>query len=824
MKKFNITGMSCAACSSRVERAVCELEGVVSCSVNLLTNSMTVDGGDDDEIIVAINKAGYGASLAEGKDGRLQELKKKRSANRLMRRLIASVCFLLPLMYLSMGYTMWGFPLPTVLSANPVYVGLIQMLLCACITVINRQFFLNGVRGIFLRAANMDTLVALGSGVSFLWSVYVLFNMVISISQGIDVHHFLHELYFESAAMILTLITLGKLLEEYAKGRTTDAISALERLAPDTVTVLRDGNEVTVRTKELLVGDEFIVRSGERIAADGVVLKGNGAVNESQLTGESIPTEKSAESLVYAGTVNTEGYLHCRVTSVGDDTAIQKIIKMVSDAAATKAPIAKVADRVAAFFVPAVILIALITSVIWLFVNNSLAYALARGISVLVISCPCALGLATPVAIMVGSGIGAKGGVLFKNATVLEAAGKAKTVVLDKTGTVTKGEPEVTDVYALSVCKEELLSVAYSLERLSSHPLARAICEYSEKKGVKELCVSDFKTFAGRGVYGAVDGKECYGASRNFAGTVAILSKEAEKIYSSLASLGQTPIFFIREGEVIGIISVADTVREDSADAVAELRRMGIYTVLLSGDVKQTADAVGAACGFDEVISEALPADKEEAVRNLCSRGVTVMVGDGINDAPALTAADVGMAVGCGTDVAIDAADVLLLHSSISDVAAAIRLGRATLKTIKENLFWAFIYNIVGIPLAAGAFIHFFGWELSPMFGALAMSLSSFCVVMNALRLNLKKIFVRSDNASLCEKEENMKITLYVKGMMCPHCEARVREAISNIQGVISAQVSHKDGTAKVVLGENIDRKILRAAIEDAGYNVEKTE
>ena len=815
--------MSCAACSLRVEKAVRALSGVSYCSVNLLTNSMSVEGADESSVIAAVEAAGYGASLKGGNaepekqsDGTRGEIRK------LLSRMIASLVILLPLMYVSMGHVMWNFPLPASLSENAVAIALIQLVLSAIIIVINQKFFINGAKGVIHRAPNMDTLVALGSGVSFLWSLYLVFEM--TFLSGEAARHYLHGLYFESAAMILALITVGKLLEAYAKGKTTDAISELIKLTPDVATVVRDGKEIRLPTKDVRLDDIFIVRPGESIAVDGVVIEGESAVDESALTGESIPSEKSHGARVYAATNNTYGYMKCRAVSVGEDTAISKVIKMVSDASASKAPIAKVADRVAGIFVPTVLAISAITLVIWIIVNNSLGYALERAISVLVISCPCALGLATPVAIMVGSGIGAKGGVLFKNATALEVTGRAKTVALDKTGTITVGEPSVVRIIPFDTSEEELIKIAAAVESGSEHPLGTAVVKYAKEKNVSVPEFSSFSAIFGKGVSATVEGALCYGGSYSFISERSALPEYAYRYYEEISELGQTPIFFLKGEQPIGVIAVADTIREESPEAIAELRKMGLRTVMLTGDNERCARAIAAAAGVDEVIAGVMPDEKEGVIKKLSETGRVIMVGDGINDAPALVRADVGMAIGRGTDIAIESADVVLVRSSLFDVVSAIKLSRETLKTIYENLFWAFIYNIIGIPLAAGAFATLLGWELTPMFGALAMSLSSFSVVMNALRLNTKKIFKKYEKTNNYTEKEVIKMEkiMKIEGMMCPHCEARVRDVLSAIEGVSSANVSHTDGTAKLVCSDSVTDSTLRTAVENAGYKVKE--
>ncbi len=822
MKKYKVTGMSCAACSSRVERAVMGVVGVKSCNVSLLTNSMTVDGGEEEAVIRAVSEAGYRAESASKKKtaGTSQDALDSAEQKAVALRLIFSLLFMLPLMYLSMGHVMWNFPLPSRIGNSPISIALIQLLISGIILVINQRFFISGAKGALHRAPNMDTLVSLGAGVSYLWSVFVLFKMILG--GYADAHEGLHELYFESAAMIFTLITVGKLLEAYAKGRTTDAIKSLMKLTPKLTTVERDGKEVEIPTDEVVRGDVFVVRPGESVSVDGIVLSGESAVDESSLTGESIPAEKSHGSRVYAATVNKSGFLRCEAESVGEDTVMAGVVKMVSDAASSKAPIAKVADRVAAFFVPAVLLIAVLTTAIWIFVNNSLGFALARGISVLVISCPCALGLATPVAIMVASGIGARGGVLFKNAAALEACGRVKTVALDKTGTVTRGEASVSDVFPTGSSEAELISLAYSLEYRSEHPLGAAVCRYAEKNGYAPFSADSFEAHSGNGVSASIGGEMCYGGSAKFISAFAQIPNSADEFCAQLSSHGKTPILFAKGGTLLGIIAVSDEIREDSREAVAELRRMGLRTVMLTGDNKRCAEAVGAVAGVDEVMAELMPAAKEEAVRALSESGGVIMIGDGINDAPALARSDVGMAIGRGTDIAIESADVVLVRSSLTDAVAAVKLGRAALRTVRENLFWAFIYNVVGIPIAAGAFIYLFGLRLEPMFAAAAMSLSSFCVVMNALRLNFKKFFSKHDKTNIYTAKEDVKMvkTIKIEGMMCPHCEARVRDALEAVAGAGMADVSHTRGDAVVTLGDGISVDSLIKAIEGAGYKV----
>ncbi len=827
MKKYNISGMSCAACSARVERAVSSVAGVSSCSVNLLTNSMTTEGGEESDIIAAVKAAGYGASPANSKskasggeeDGSGSEIRT------LVIRLVSSAVILLLLMYISMGHMMWGFPLPSALAANPAALGLCELLLAAAVMIINQKFFISGTRAIFKGSPNMDTLVSLGSSVSFMWSVYVLFLVLFEKNHEAQ-HEYLHELYFESAAMIVALITLGKLLEAIAKGKTTSAIKSLMALTPKEAHVIRDGVEITVPSSEVRIGDIFAVRPGESFPVDGVVISGESGADEASLTGESMPVEKAEGSSVYASTINLTGYLECRAVKVGEDTVMGEVVKMVSDAASGKAPIAKLADRVSGIFVPVVLGIALLTSVIWLIINGDIAFALARGISVLVISCPCALGLATPVAIMVGSGIGARGGVLFKTATAIELAGRAKTVLLDKTGTITAGEAVVTDVIPRSVSESELLSLAAAAESRSEHPLARAICRHAEECRVEIPDAESFSALVGSGVSARIGGDEIYGGSYKFISDKISVSDDISELYTSLADEGKTPVFFTRGSSLLGVIAIADSVREDSAEAVAAMRRMGMRVVMLTGDNEKTAAAIAKRVGIDEVRASVLPADKANIAAEFSHLGKTVMVGDGINDAPALTAADVGIAIGRGTDIAIESADVVLMRDSLSGVVGALKLGRATLTNIKENLFWAFFYNAVCIPTAAGVFVSI-GFTLSPMLGALAMSLSSFTVVMNALRLNLQRIFSKKStnennpcavSAEHEEKEDKKMIELTVKGMMCPHCEARVKSVLEAIDGVVSAEVSHEAKSARVTLSRDVDASVLADAVKAAGY------
>ena len=835
MEQYTVTGMSCAACSARVEKAVSKVPGVTACSVSLLTNSMGVEGtASQADIIKAVVDAGYGASVKGEETAAAsvsyqaeEEALADHETPVLKKRLLASLGFLMVLMYFSMGHMMWGWPVPAFFENNHVAMGLLQLLLAAIVMVINQKFFINGFRGLLHKAPNMDTLVALGSGASFVWSTYALFALSDAQLRGdMDgVMTYMHEFYFESAAMILTLITVGKMLEARSKGKTTDALKGLMKLAPKTAVVLRDGKETTVPIAQVRKGDVFVVRPGENIPVDGVVLEGSSAVNESALTGESIPVDKETGDLVSAATVNQSGFLRCEATRVGEDTTLSQIIKMVSDAAATKAPIAKIADRVSGVFVPAVITIAVLTTFGWLLLGKTLGFALARGISVLVISCPCALGLATPVAIMVGNGMGAKNGILFKTAVSLEETGRVEIVALDKTGTITKGEPVVTDLLPAEGATEmELLSMAGSLEKKSEHPLAKAVLKKAEEEPVTISEVSEFTALPGNGLSGRLNGEELLGGNLTFISSRVTVSETIKKEAQTLAGEGKTPLFFAKGGRLAGIIAVADTIKEDSPKAVKELQNMGIHVVMLTGDNERTAKAVGAQAGVDEVIAGVLPDGKESVIRSLKSKGKVAMVGDGINDAPALTRADIGIAIGAGTDVAIDAADVVLMKSRLSDVPAAIRLSRATLRNIHENLFWAFFYNIIGIPLAMGVWIPLFGWQLNPMFGAAAMSLSSFCVVSNALRLNFFDMYRSDRDKKIKEKKKKetktMEKTLKVEGMMCEHCEARVKKALEAVPGVESAVASHKDGTAVVTLSQDVPYETLKKAVEDQDYKV----
>ena len=831
MKQYTVTGMSCAACSARVEKAVSQVPGVQNCSVSLLTNSMGVEGtANERDIIRAVEEAGYGAAskeaAAQAQSVSMDEKAlEDRETPKLKKRLIASLCLLLPLMYISMGHTMWGFPLPAFFTGNHVAMGLAQMTLAALVMVINQKFFISGFKALWHKAPNMDTLVALGSAASFVWSLYVLFAMTRAAADGNQeaVMGYMMDFYFESAAMILTLITVGKMLEARSKGKTTDALKSLMKLAPQTATLIRDGREVTVPIAEVQVGDVFTVRPGENIPVDGVVVSGESAVNEAALTGESIPVDKAANDRVSAATVNQSGYLQCRATRVGQDTTLSQIIKMVSDAAATKAPIAKIADQVSGVFVPVVITIAVITLIVWMILGKEFSYALARGISVLVISCPCALGLATPVAIMVGNGLGAKHGILFKTAVSLEEAGKTEIVALDKTGTITEGQPKVTDVLpAENISREELLSAAFALERKSEHPLAKAIVAYGTEQKLSAPEITGFTALPGNGLKAALDGDTLVGGSQKFMLTQGAVSEALQKQAERLSDQGKTPLFFSRNGQLLGVIAVADTMKADSAEAISQLRNMGIRVVMLTGDNQRTAEAIGKAAGVDQVIAGVLPEGKEQVIRELKKKGKTAMVGDGINDAPALTRADLGIAIGAGADVAIDAADVVLMNSRLTDVAAAIRLSRATLRNIHENLFWAFFYNIIGIPLAAGAFISLFGWTLNPMFGAAAMSLSSFCVVSNALRLNFFDLYSAKRDKKIKAKKEKKKMekTMKIEGMMCMHCSGRVQKALEAVDGVESANVSHETGTAVVTMTKAVSDAALVKAVTDAGYTV----
>ena len=838
MEQYTVTGMSCAACSARVEKAVSGVKGVTACSVSLLTNSMGVEGtASAEEIIAAVHEAGYGAALKTGRNNQTaqisseEEALKDRETPVLKKRLFASLGFWIVLVYVSMGHMMWGWPLPAFFDGNHVAMGLLQLLLTVIVMVINQKFFISGFKSLWHRAPNMDALVALGATAAFGYSAFALFAMTDAQVKGnMDaVMAYMHEFYFESAATILTLITLGKMLEARSKGKTTNALKGLMRLAPKTAMLLRDGMEITVPIEQVAKGDVFVVRPGENIPVDGTVLDGNSAVDESSLTGESIPADKAAGSMVSAGTLNQSGFLRCEATRVGEDTTLSQIIQMVSDAAATKAPIAKVADKVSGVFVPAVIAIAVVTVIVWLLAGQTIGFALARGISVLVISCPCALGLATPVAIMVGNGMGAKNGILFKTAVSLEETGKVRIVALDKTGTITRGEPMVTDIIpAEGISEAELLSTAYALEKKSEHPLARAIHKRAEQDGLTAAEVEQFQALPGNGLTACLNGIAMLGGSYQFiSGQIPVPATMKAKS-EQLSEEGKTPLFFAKDGALCGIIAVADTIKGDSPQAIAEMRNMGIHVVMLTGDNERTAKAIGAKAGVDEVIAGVLPDGKESVIRKLQQKGKVIMVGDGINDAPALTSADIGIAIGAGADVAIDAADVVLMKSRLSDVPAAIRLSRATLRNIHENLFWAFIYNTIGIPLAAGVFVPLLGWQLNPMFAAAAMSLSSFSVVTNALRLNFFRMHdpkrdhkVRNKSNNSNQKEtKTMTKTLKIEGMMCGHCEMHTKKALEALDGVTKAEVSHKTGTAVVTLEKEVSDDALKQVVAEQGYEV----
>ena len=851
MDKFSVTGMSCAACSAHVEKAVAKVPGVTSVTVSLLTNSMNVEGtAAPSDIIQAVTQAGYGASLQGGEQNTSapafdEEALKDHETPKLRKRLIASVVILIPLMYVSMGHMMWNWPLPSFMAGNHVAMGLYQMLLTILVMIINQKFFISGFTSLLHKSPNMDTLVALGSGASFAYSTYALFAMTgAQMWMDMDaVMQYMDEFYFESAAMILTLITVGKMLEAYSKGKTTNALKSLMQLAPKKATILRDGVEVSIPVEQVQIGDIFVVRPGESVPVDGVIIEGNSALNESALTGESIPVDKAEGDSVSAATLNQSGFLKCRATRVGNDTTLSQIIQMVSDAAATKAPIAKVADKVSGVFVPAVISIAIVTIIVWLLVGQDFGFALARGISVLVISCPCALGLATPVAIMVGNGVGAKNGVLFKTAVSLEETGKVDIVALDKTGTITQGEPKVTDMIpGEGITKDTLMQTALALELKSEHPLAKAIVAYGEEQQITVSAADDFQAMPGNGLSGIVSGARVFGGNLKFISGKTTVSEQMQRQAEELAKQGKTPLFFATEEKLFGIIAVADVIKEDSPQAISQLQNMGIEVVMLTGDNERTAEAIGAQAGVDQVIAGVLPDGKERVIRELQQRGKVAMVGDGINDAPALTRADMGIAIGAGADVALDAADVVLVKSSLSDVPAAIRLSRAVLRNIHENLFWAFIYNVIGIPIAAGVWYHWFGLKLNPMFGAAAMSLSSFCVVTNALRLNFVKVYstkrdknknhkknqnqqdvqIVVDTDVMAEKQEenDMEKVIEIKGMMCGHCEAHVKKALEALEGVASAEASHEKGTAVVQLSGSVDDAALKKAVEEEGYEV----
>ncbi len=828
MTQFSVTGMSCAACSARVEKAVNNVDGVTSCSVSLLTNSMGVEGtASAKDIISAVEKAGYGAQLKDGskkrKSSEYDEFEDKETP-KLVKRLVSSAVFLVILMYFSMGHMMWGFPLPKFYENNHIAMGITQLLLTVIIMVINQRFFISGYKALLKRAPNMDTLVALGSTAAFLYSTYALFAMIRAQVDGNmqAIEGYMSEFYFESAAMILTLITVGKTLEARAKGKTTDALKSLIKLAPNTATVIKNSEYTQVPVEDVKLGDIFAVKPGESIPTDATVIKGESAVNESALTGESLPVEKAVGSKVYAGTINTSGYLECTADKIGEDTTLSKIIQTVSDAAATKAPIAKVADKVSGVFVPVVMAIAFVTTAVWLIVNGNFGYALARGISVLVISCPCALGLATPVAIMVGNGVGAKNGILFKTAEALEQTGKINTVVLDKTGTITKGEPQVTDIYSPITDEKELISLAAALESQSEHPLALAITERAKADGIKTEEITDFKAVSGNGLKAKLNGKDIFGGNLKYISDKVDLPSDIAEIADKYSSEGKTPLFFAYDNKFLGIIAVADVIKSDSPEAIKELQNMGIRVIMLTGDNEKTAKAIGKKAGVDEVIAGVLPDGKDEVIRSLQKEGSVAMVGDGINDAPALTRADIGMAIAAGTDIAVDSADIVLMQSSLRDVPAAIRLSRSTLKNIHENLFWAFFYNSIGIPLAAGLFVKF-GITLNPMFGAAAMSLSSFCVVMNALRLNFCKIYStkhdRKTNKSHSKKEnKKMEITVKINGMMCPHCENHVKTALEELENVTEVTADFKNAQAVIKASGAVDSNKIKEAVEKAGY------
>lgn len=831
MERYNVSGMSCAACSSRVEKAVSSLPGINSCNVSLLTNSMTVEGNADSrDIIAAVEKAGYKARLEKEQEGRegKESFSPDEETAKLKRRLTASLVFLVILMYFSMGHMMWGWPIPRFMEGNHIAMGLLQLILTAAVMVINQKFFISGFKGLIHRAPNMDTLVAIGAAAAFIYSTAALFLMTDAQLEGdiSSVEGYMHEFYFESAAMILTLITVGKMLEARSKGKTTDAIRRLMSLAPEKATVIRGDREVIVPVAQVKKGDIFVLRPGERVPVDGTIVEGKSAIDESALTGESIPAEKGEGDSVSAATINTSGYLKCRAVRVGEDTTLAQIVRLVSDAAATKAPVAKIADKVSGIFVPAVMAISLLTLAVWLAAGQSMGFALARGISVLVISCPCALGLATPVAIMAGSGKGARSGILFKTAAAMEETGKIQIVALDKTGTVTKGHPEVADIVtAESVHEEQLLRLAFDLESRSEHPLAVAIVEEASRRGMEAAEVSEFEALPGRGLVAVREGRVIAGGNLQFISSKAEVTENISAEARRISSQGKTPLFFSEDGKMIGMIAVADSIKEDSHKAVEELENMGIKVVMLTGDNEAAARSIGEKAGISRVIAQVLPSEKEKVIRTLQKQGKTAMVGDGINDAPALTRADVGIAIGAGTDIAVDAADVVLMKNSLRDVPAAIRLSRSALKIIHENLFWAFIYNVVGIPLAAGVFISALGWQLNPMFAAAAMSLSSFCVVTNALRLNLVNVYdERKDHKIKSRKKRKedklMEKTMKIEGMMCGHCEATVKKTLESIEGVESAEVSHEKGTAVVICSSELENEVLRQAVEEQDYRV----
>ncbi len=819
MTKYNVTGMSCAACSSRVEKAVSAIPEVTACSVNLLTNTMNVEGSDPETIIGAVRAAGYDASVsgAKGKEeDKAQPFEKQTKGLRY--RLLSSVILLCLLMYLSMGHMMWDWPVPRVLEENFLAQGLLQLLLTIAVMVINQRFFVSGFGALFRRSPNMDSLVALGSGAAFCYSTYALFAMSAAVNAGdqMAAAHYMHEFYFESAAMILALITVGKMLESRSKGKTTDALKGLMDLSPKTAVIVKDGKESVVPVEQVRRGDLFVVRPGEAVPVDGVIIDGHSAVDESALTGESVPVDKTTGDMVSAATVNRSGFIRCEATAVGEDTTLSKIIKMVSDASASKAPIAKIADRVSGVFVPVVIGIAVVTIAIWLILGESVGFALARGISVLVISCPCALGLATPVAIMVGSGVGAKHGILFKTATSLEQTGKIRAIALDKTGTITEGKPRVTDLLPFAITESQLLRYAYALEYKSEHPLATAVVQYAEEHDVPLVEVKDFEVYPGNGLSALLDEKILVAGNSEFVGRFAKIEADVLQRATVFSQSGKTPLYFAYDGKLVGLIAVADVIKSDSSIAVERLQKMGIRVIMLTGDNEQTARAIADKAGIQHVVAGVLPEGKEEQIALLCKKQPTAMVGDGINDAPALTRADIGIAIGAGADIAMDAADVVLMNSRLTDVVNAIRLSRATLRNIKQNLFWAFVYNVIGIPLAAGVFIHLLGWQLNPMFGAAAMSLSSFCVVSNALRLN----FFKPQSNFKRKEQSKMEKVLKVEGMMCPHCEAHVKNALEALDGVTSAIASHKDGTVTVTMSSAVPDDLLKSTVESAGYNV----
>ncbi|MBE5927289.1 MAG: heavy metal translocating P-type ATPase [Lachnospiraceae bacterium] len=820
MLQYKVTGMSCAACSARVEKAVSKVDGVSSCTVNLLTNTMMVDGNAKEaDIVNAVTRAGYGveknSQSYDNKNNIMDEMDKEMSNLKL--RFFASMIFLMILMYFSMGYTMWDFPLPKILEKNQVMIGMTQLLITIIVMIINQKFFINGFKGLFKLSPNMDSLVAIGASSAFLYSTYVLFLMIDALydCDMTKITHYMHDLYFESTAMILTLITLGKLLEARSKGKTKNAIKGLINLSPKTATIISDGKELSVCVEDVKKGEIFVVRPGESIPVDGVVIEGSSAVNESALTGESIPVDKAEGDAVSAATINQSGFLKCKATKVGEDTTLSQIIKLVSDAAASKAPIAKLADKVSGIFVPCVIIIAIITFVIWLALGKEVSFAIARAISVLVISCPCALGLATPVAIMVGNGVGAKNGIMFKNAEALEYAGRINIVALDKTGTITKGRPSVTDVIPFgNFEKKELIKYAFSIEQKSEHPLANAIVEYAEENNITVFETEDFKIHPGNGVEAKISGINVYGGNQKFISKLVNIDSKVIEKSEEISNAGKTPLFFAKGQDLLGMIAVADVIKTDSEEAIEKLKKMGITVVMLTGDNEKTARVIGNQVGVSEVVAGVLPQEKERVIKNLQERGIVAMVGDGINDAPALVSSDVGIAIGAGTDIAIDAADVVLMKSTLLDVAAAIKLGRRTLRAIRQNLFWAFFYNIIGIPLAAGAFIGIMGWKLNPMFGAAAMSLSSFCVVSNALRINMVKLYANR------KEKKIMKKVLEIEGMMCPHCEARVKKCLEELAQVDAANVSHETGKAEIVLNTEMTDEELKNIIEAQGYKV----